>query len=156
MSKSNTKYNVLTDATGTFEVVDTKSKKATAIEIAERLRGLDRVNARVETDKGTVVFEIAAPSGKRVIRNKTAPWTRVDERQPELPKGVKLPKGYELTYLTPRNRVAVTRHPENLDYLVVDLDTGEAFPADNCREAAKVNQAIKAARKAAESELVSA
>ena len=145
---ASTTYVISKVIDGELVEVDTKSKKATAVQIAEQVRGLERVAVQVATSAGTVVLELAAPSGKRVIVNRTKPWTRVDARTPELAEGVKLPKGYELTYLLPRNKMSVVRHPENLDYLVVDHLTGEQHPAGTCREASKIAQAIKAKRAA--------
>lgn len=150
MSKTTT-YSIETLVDGEFVEAATRSAKASAIALSETLRVDQLVATRVVTSSGTVVHETKAP-GKRVIRNKTAPWTRVDDRTPDLAPGVKLPKGFELTYLAPRNKCAVVRHPESLEYLVVDLTNGEQHPADNCRDAGAVMKAIKAGR----TELVSA
>lgn len=128
--------------------VATKSKKSVAIELAQTTYAGEKVAVRVVTNKGTTIFELAAPTGKRVIINKTKAYTRIDSR--ELPEGASIPEGYELTYLLPRNKMAVVRNPEvKDDYLVVDFVSGEAHPVVNCKQASKLAQALKAARKTA-------
>lgn len=144
---ASTKYTVQSvDAAGVTTDVDTKSEKARAVAIAETLRGTDKVGVRVVTGTGTVVFELAAPSGKRVIVNKTKPYARVDTREPVLAEGIALPDGYELTYLLPRNKISVLRDPESLEYLVFDHLTGNSEVATSCRHAAQVVKEIKAVR----------
>lgn len=142
-----TTYSIQKLENGEFVEVDTKTKKGTAVEIAEQTRGLEQVEVRVVTNAGTVVFEQKAPTGKRVIVNKTKPYTRVDDREPELAEGVEIPEGFEVTYLLPRNKMSVCRDPETLEYLVLDHLTGETRPAANCRDASDVVKAIKAERK---------
>lgn len=66
---ASTTYTVIANDTVTSEGV---SKKANAIDTARLLRDAEGVNVRVETNKGTVVFEQAAP--KKI--NMSAPYTR--------------------------------------------------------------------------------
>lgn len=144
---ANTTYEIVKVVEGTEVVEGTKGKKDAAIAVAKTVYAGEKVAVLVRTNKGTTVFELAAPTGKRVIVNKTPAYTRVDAR--ELPEGGFVPEGYELTYLLPRNRMAVVRNPEvKDDYLVVDFVTGETHEVGNCREASKLAQAIKAQRKA--------
>lgn len=114
-----TKYNVIVNDT----TVVTKSKRQTAIDFATELRETDKVAVRVETDKGTVVFEANAP--KKI---KMSPrYTKVQA----LPEGVELDEsvaGLRVAYVRTRRNGAVLHDASaesGKQYLVVDLSTGK-------------------------------
>lgn len=114
-----TTYNVITVTAEGENTVGTKSKKATAVELARDTRA-EGVGVRVETNAGTVVFELAAP--KKI--NMSKPYTRVVD----LPEGAKIPAGARVAYTRNRKNAAIVHLPEAAEgkqYAVVNFVTGK-------------------------------
>lgn len=107
-----TKYTVFAND----EARATRSAKPKAVELALALRNDERVDVRVETGAGTVVFEAKAP--KRIRMSK--PYTRVVE----LPEGIEVPEGFRVAYHRPRRKVAVL-HDVHEGYRLLHTGTGE-------------------------------
>jgi hypothetical protein len=119
-----TKYRVITvNAEGKEKALEgTKSKRATAVELARETRAQERVGVRVETEAGKVVFEMAAP--KKI---KMSPrYTRVQE----LPEGAIIPEGHRVAYNRARKNLAITHDAnatDELPYAVVRFTDGEVL-----------------------------
>jgi hypothetical protein len=107
------KYNVITND----ETVATRSNKQAAIKLATEARETDKVAVRVETDKGTVVFEAAAPKKIRMSPR----YTRVVP----LPEGVTAPEGKRVAYVRPRRDAAVLHDAESGEYSLLKLSTSK-------------------------------
>lgn len=115
----------------------TKSKKAPAVELAMQLRHDERVDVRVETDKGTLVFEAKAP--KKIKMSK--PFTRVVG----LPEGFEVPEGYRVAYTRSRKGVALVHNFEDEDgpYALFDY-VGDKFLLKGLPTTRSAGQAVKA------------
>lgn len=90
----------------------TKSKKATAVELAKTVRADQRVAVRVETSTGTVVFEQAAP--------KTIKMSPQYTRTVELPEGFRVPAGFRVAYTRNRKGIAIAHNAETGEYRVIN------------------------------------
>lgn len=114
---------------------ETRASKPSAIKLANEWGP----GARVRTAAGTVVHEVA---GKRKA---AAPYTRVDNRELDLGKGVRLPQNFEVAYTYPRTDLALLRKAteDGFDYIVFNLETGERTPVDTTRDARAVAKAAK-------------
>jgi len=77
---------------------------------------------------------------KKVMRAR--PYTRV-EKLPELPKGVKLPSGYEPAYFRKRKALAVLRATNKSHYLIFQTTTGKKIQVANTEEASKIMSEIR-------------
>lgn len=89
----------------------TKSKKATAVDLARAARKEQNAAVRVETSAGTVVFEQAAP--KKI---KMSPrYTRVVP----LPEGVEVPDGKRVAYAYNRRGGAILHDAETGEYSIL-------------------------------------
>jgi len=78
----------------------------------------------------------ATPVATKKVVVQTKPYTRV-ETLPALPKGVKLPSGYEPAYFRKRKTLAVLRAKDRSHYLVFNTSTGDKFQVPNTKEASK-------------------
>lgn len=139
------------------ETVDTKSKKSTALDSARAYRDENREAVSVQTEKGTVVLELAAP--KKI--NMSPRYTRVVS----LPEGVEVPEGARVAYFRPRVQLALLHFAgEDVDpeaqYAILDTKAGRVlkrrFPTTRAggvflRERAEARKA-KLAAQAAEQE----
>jgi hypothetical protein len=76
----------------------------------------------------------AAKAATKKVLVQTKPYTRV-ELLPALPKGVKLPSGYEPAYYRKRKTLAVLRATNRSHYLVFDTSTGKKIQVANTKEA---------------------
>ena len=103
---------------GDFEQVETKAKKATAIERAQAIRLERKATVQVHTGNGTLVFEMKARKPQR----KTKPYTRVVA----LPEGFKVPEGKRVAYLRTRKNCAIL-HDFDEQYWVYGLATNEVL-----------------------------
>ncbi len=103
-----TTYTVSTVSTeGELVAVATKSKKATAIELARATRDETKLAVVVKTGAGNEVLALAAP--KKI---KMSPrFTRVVE----LPEGVVVPDGLRVAYVRARKNVALLHDPSAED-----------------------------------------
>lgn len=111
---SSTKYTVFVNDVA---LEGTKSKRQTAVDLARAERKAQNAAVRVETDKGTVVFEMPAP--KKI---KMSPqYTRVVD----LPEGVKVPEGKRVAYFRPRRNGAILHDAETGEYSILNVTTGE-------------------------------
>jgi hypothetical protein len=100
----------------------TKSKKATAVDLARAERKAQGADVRVETNAGTVVFEAKAP--KKI---KMSPrYTRVVE----LPEDAKLPEGARVAYIRARKNLAILHDAETGEYAVHDFVKGETLASE--------------------------
>ncbi len=97
------------------ELVATKSKKATAVELARAERKSRNAGVRVETGTGTVVFEAAAP--------KKIKMTPKYQRVVDLPEGVEAPDGMRVAYVRPRRNGAILHDGDT--YRIMALDSGD-------------------------------
>jgi hypothetical protein len=79
---------------------------------------------------------------KKVVTLRTKPYTRV-EKLPELPKGVKLPSGYEPAYYRKRKTLAVLRAANRSHYLIFDTKTGKKFQVATTKEASVLMSEIR-------------
>ena len=92
--------------------------KQDAVDIAKRRRLRERAAVRVETERGTVIFEQAAP--KRI--NQSPKYSRVVP----LPRGAApAPKGMRVAYVRPRKGGAILHDATTGKYRIMKLDTGE-------------------------------
>ena len=125
-----------------FETV-TRSEKPKAIELADKLRAEHKTTVTVTTDKGREVYV----TKQRKAQKRTAPFTRVDERDYAklLGEGVRIPRGFDVAYLRPRSTVATLRKvtEDSVDYLVFDLASGGRAAAETTREAGAIMKAVK-------------
>lgn len=103
---------------GEFDVIATKSKKAQALELAEKFRFENKRTTQVHTSAGTLVGEFKA----RKPQKKTAQYTRVVE----LPEGFKVPEGKRVAYLRTRKSCAIL-HDFDEQYWVYDLKTNDVL-----------------------------
>lgn len=103
---------------GEFDVIATKSKKATAIAFAQEFRADNKVTTRVTTSAGTLVFEQKA----RKPQKRTKPYTRVVD----LPEGFVVPKGKRVAYTRLRKGCAIL-HDFDEQYWVYDLATSDVL-----------------------------
>lgn len=99
---------------GEFVAVDTKSKKATALTLAQEIRSQERVSVRVVTGAGTEVLLLKA----RKPQKKTRPYTRVID----LPEGFKIPDSERPAYDRSRKGCVITHEAEEGIYRVRALD----------------------------------
>lgn len=97
--------------------VATKSKRATAIELATAIRRDEKVGTRVATGAGTVVFEAKA----RKPQKKTKPYTRVVG----LPEGFEVPEGKRVAYLRTQKGAAILHDAEEQLYTVFSYVEGK-------------------------------
>lgn len=79
-------------------------------------------------------------TAKKMLRAK--PYTRV-EKLPELPKGVKLPSGYEPAYFRKRKNLAVLRAANKSHYLIFQTTTGKKIEVASTEEASKLMSEIR-------------
>lgn len=114
-----TTYNVFAATTEGEELVATKSKKQVAVDLAQSIRSGEKRATRVETNKGTVVFEAKA----RKPQKKTKPYTRVVA----LPEGFVVPDVERVAYLRSRKACAITHEWDEQLYRVRDLAGGEVL-----------------------------
>jgi hypothetical protein len=92
------------------------------------------------TAMATTTAKAKPATAKVVVRVK--PYTRV-EKLPELPKGVKLPSGYEPAYFRKRKTLAVLRATNKSHYLVFDTSTGKKIEVANTKEASRLMSEIR-------------
>lgn len=97
--------------------LDTKSKKATAVEVARAFRKESGEGVVVKTDAGTEVFKQLA---KKHIKM-SPKYTRVVD----LPEGFEIPEGMRPCYVRPRRNGVILHDPESGEYHIQKLDTGE-------------------------------
>jgi len=94
----------------------------------------------------------AVKTATKKVLVQTKPYTRV-ESLPALPKGVKLPSGYEPAYYRKRNTLAVLRAANRSHYLVFNISTGKKTQVANTKEASmlmsELNRGKKSSAKAA-------
>ena len=84
----------------------------------------------------------AAKAATKKVLVQTKPYTRV-ESLPALPKGVKLPSGYEPAYFRKRKTLAVLRAANRSHYLVFDTSTGKKIQVANTKEASKLMSELR-------------
>lgn len=98
--------------------------------------------------KGHVMAK--SPAATKVATKKvpiqTKPYTRV-ESLPALPKGVKLPSGYEPAYYRKRKTLAVLRAANRSHYLVFDISTGKKTQVANTKEASVLMSELSRGKK---------
>lgn len=130
MSNSTT-YLVLVDG----EQVATKSKKASAIEVAEGLRA-ERPDAAIEvqTDKGTVVHTV------KMKGTHAKPWTRTETHDGI---EVEVPAGYEVAYTRKRVGAVVARATDKSGWLVL-TESGDSYEVTNTVQAREVTNTLAA------------
>ena len=87
---------------------------------------------------------VTAASKKVLVQTK--PYTRV-ESLPALPKGVKLPSGYEPAYFRKRKTLAVLRAANRSHYLVFDISTGKKMQVANTQEASTLMSELRRGKK---------
>lgn len=112
-----TKYFVLA-GTDLNVVLDVKSKRQQAIDIALAHRAENREHVVVVTGAGTIVAEAKV----RKAQKKTRPYTRVAA----LPEGFEVPEGKRVAYVYKRSGVA-TLHDFDEMYSVFDYAKGETL-----------------------------
>ncbi len=94
------------------EVVGTKSKKATAVELARTTLKELRVPVSVETSTGTVVFE-------QKVRKQQVKTPRYS-RTVSLPEGFRTPAGFRVAYDRRRKGIYIAHNAETGEYRVLD------------------------------------
>lgn len=139
---SNTKYNVTVNG----EVVETKSKKSTAVEHANALFAEDKTREiKVVTESGTEVHTLSPKtSGAK-------PWTRTETYDG---LEIEVPAGYTVAYKRTRVGAVVARADDKSGWLVLQVDA-EPIEAANTVEARQITNDLAAAyktRKAEEAE----
>jgi hypothetical protein len=88
----------------------------------------------------------AVKTATKKVLVQTKPYTRV-ESLPALPKGVKLPSGYEPAYYRKRNTLAVLRAANRSHYLVFNISTGKKTQVANTKEASKLMSELNRGKK---------
>lgn len=88
----------------------------------------------------------AVKTASKKVLVQTKPYTRV-ETLPTLPKGVKLPSGYEPAYFRKRKTLAVLRAANRSHYLVFDISTGMKTQVANTKEASKLMSELRRGKK---------
>lgn len=120
---------------GTAVEGETRSRKATVIELAEARKGEGQVEVR--TGNGTVVHTVNAPQ----VHAK--PWTRTDSTEafdaPEI-------EGYTLAYKRNRVQAGVYRSNDKAGWLVVQGE--DRFEAKTTVEAREITNRLAAEHKA--------
>lgn len=101
---------------GEFVAVASKSKKSTAIDLAQAIKQEERVATQVHTSAGTLVGEFKA----RKPQKRTKPYTRTVE----LPEGFSVPEGKRVAYDRKR-KGCVILHDFDEQYWVYDLKTND-------------------------------
>jgi flagellar biosynthesis GTPase FlhF len=127
----NTTYNILVNG----EVVASKSKKASAVEAADALRG-DNPDASIEvqTGAGNVVHTV------KVKGKHSAPWTRTETHDGI---EVEVPAGYTVGYTRSRVGAVVARADDKSGWLVLTAD-GQSLEAANTKEAREITNGLAA------------
>lgn len=107
---------------GEFEVVGTKSKRGTAIDLAEQTKAERKATTQVHTGAGTLVAEFKA----RKPQKRTRPFTRdvLAETVVWLPEGYVIPEGKRVAY-TRKQKGCGILHDFEEQYWVYDLLQGE-------------------------------
>jgi hypothetical protein len=138
-----TQYSIVRNG----EVLGTKSKKASAITVAEGLYAEDPTQTvEVQTSNGSVVHSIEARTGKGA-----RPWTRTE---PVGDLELSVPAGYTVAYKRPRIGALVARANDRSGWLVITADG--TFPADNTKDARLLTNDLAAAYKTARAEQLEA
>lgn len=88
----------------------------------------------------------AVKAASKKVLVQTKPYTRV-ETLPTLPKGVKLPSGYEPAYFRKRKTLAVLRAANRSHYLVFDISTGMKTQVANTKEASILMSELRRGKK---------
>lgn len=88
----------------------------------------------------------AVKAASKKVLVQTKPYTRV-ETLPTLPKGVKLPSGYEPAYFRKRKTLAVLRADNRSHYLVFDISTGMKTQVANTKEASILMSELRRGKK---------
>jgi regulator of protease activity HflC (stomatin/prohibitin superfamily) len=134
---SSTKYNV----TVNDEVVETKSKKANAVEFADNLRG-ENPDAVIEvrTEAGTVVHTVKATG------THAKPWTRTQDHDLDL----EVPAGYTVAYTRTRVGALVARADDKSDWIVITQDG--VTHVENTTQARETTNELAAAYKTRKAE----
>jgi len=88
----------------------------------------------------------AVKTATKKVLVQTKPYTRV-ESLPALPKGVKLPSGYEPAYYRKRKTLAVLRAANRSHYLVFDISTGKKMQVANTKEASVLMSELSRGKK---------
>jgi hypothetical protein len=98
--------------------------------------------------KGQVMSKkpTAVKTASKKVLVQTKPYTRV-ETLPTLPKGVKLPSGYEPAYFRKRKTLAVLRAANRSHYLVFDISTGKKTQVANTKEASILMSELRRGKK---------
>lgn len=101
----------------------TFSKKAQAVEAADKLRASTRQGVTVETESGTVVHDLP---GVRPMKR-----TPQYSRTVDLPEDAVVPEGLRVAYTRGRKNLAITHNPEASEdegaYGVINFVTGEVL-----------------------------
>lgn len=136
---SSTKYNV----TVNDEVVETKSKKANAVEFADNLRA-ENPDAVIEvrTEAGNVVHTVKATG------THAKPWTRTQTHDGI---EVEVPAGFTVAYTRSRVGAVVARADDKSGWLVL-TEGGDSFEAENTAQAREITNDLAAAYKTRKAE----
>lgn len=123
---------------------ESRSAKPAAIALADSLAKEHKTPVTVTTDKGTEVYVAKV----RKTQTRTAANSRVDAREYAhlLGDGVKLPRGFEVSYLRPRSAVATLRKTtvaNGTELLVFNLADGKSTEVATTREAGQIMKAAK-------------
>lgn len=105
-----TSYTIFVDGKA---LEGTKSKKATAVDLARAERKAQNAAVKVETNTGTVVFEMPAPKKIKMSPQYT--------RTVDLPEGAKIPKGKRVAYTRARKNLALLHDEKSGEYSVFDF-----------------------------------
>jgi hypothetical protein len=134
---SNTTYNVVVND----EVVDTKSKKNTAIEAGQALFDADKsVRVSIQTSAGNEVHAFE-PQGTH-----SKPWTRVQEHDLDL----EVPAGYTVAYTRTRVGALVARADDKSNWIVITEDG--VTKVENTTQAREFTNALAATHKEKQAE----
>jgi hypothetical protein len=134
MSQHNTTYDILVND----EVVDNKSKKSAATELAEAKHAEDTTQkVEVKTSNGTSVL-VLEPKTKGA-----RPWTRTETHDSI---EVEVPEGYTVAYTRARVGAVVARADDKSGWLVITTD-GNQTPAENTKVAREITNQLAADHK---------
>jgi len=130
---SNTTYEILVND----EVIDSKSKKSSAVEIAEAAHAEDTTRkVEVKTNAGNSVM-VLEPKTKGA-----RPWTRTETHDSI---EVEVPEGYTVAYTRARVGAVVARADDKSGWLVITADG--STPAENTKVARELTNKLAADHK---------
>lgn len=126
--------------------VGTRTEKAAAIKLAEKVAQASKTAVAVTTIAGYEVFALAMPAAPVLKKARAKRWTRTEA----LPDGAVIPADTTPAYVRSRIGVAVFRKDDLTGYVVASYVTGEPVAeVGTTKEACKITDQLAIDAKAA-------